>query len=420
MRIPFVGPSSTVRSQNADDQRSVNVYLEYQKQGDGVSRPVALYGTPGLTLRATLASGATRGSIESNDYGYFVAGSHVYRISSAYVVVDCGAITTSTGRVGMATNGTEVLIVDGTAGWLVTGTVLTQIVDVDFPNGVTIAACLDSYFVVWGNGSQKFYWNETPGSGAAWDGLDFASVEGSPDELVGGVADHRQLWFIGTNSTEVYDNTGNADQLFQRSGNTFIEQGTVSPWTVQSFDNSVVWLSRNKDGQAIFIKSQGGSPVRFSTHAVETALAGYSTLSDAFAYVYQMQGHTFYVVTFPDCGCNLDVRRGQRGVVRVAVEGFGNQRVPPSSLQLSRIRRGKHLVGDWETGKVYSLEADVYTDNGEAIRRLRRTQTTSDGGKASVLLQPRHRHGDGRCEQRRCRSPNHASLLRRSGAFVEQ
>jgi hypothetical protein len=30
---------------------------------------------------------------------------------------------------------------------------------------------------------------------------------------------------------------------------------------------------------------------------------------------------------------------------------------------------------------VYSLEADVYTDNGEAIRRLRRTQTTSDGGK---------------------------------------
>jgi hypothetical protein len=134
----------------------------------------------------------------------------------------------------MATNGTEVLIVDGTAGWLVTGTVLTQIVDVDFPNGVTIAACLDSYFVVWGNGTQKFYWSETPGSGVAWDGLDFASVEGSPDELVGGVADHRQLWFVGTNSTEVYDNTGNADQLFQRSGNTFIEQGTVSPWTVQS------------------------------------------------------------------------------------------------------------------------------------------------------------------------------------------
>jgi hypothetical protein len=47
MKIPFCGPSSTVRSQNADDQRSVNVYLEYQKQGDGVSRPVALYGTPG-------------------------------------------------------------------------------------------------------------------------------------------------------------------------------------------------------------------------------------------------------------------------------------------------------------------------------------------------------------------------------------
>jgi hypothetical protein len=381
MKIPFVGPSSTVRSQNADDQRSVNVYLEYQKQGDGVSRPVALYGTPGQTLRATLASGATRGSIESSDYGYFVAGSHVFRISSAYVVVDCGAITTSSGRVGMATNGTEVLIVDGTAGWLVTGTVLTQIVDVDFPNGVKIAACLDSYFVVWGNGTQKFYWSETPGSGAAWNGLDFASVEGSPDELVGGVADHRQLWFVGTNSTEVYDNTGNADQLFQRSGNTFIEQGTASPWTVQSFDNSVVWLSRNKDGEAIFLKSQGGSPVRFSTHAVETALAGYSTLSDAFAYVYQMQGHTFYVVTFPtaDATWMFDAATGEW--FEWLWRDSGTNEFHRHRSNCHAFVGGKHLVGDWEDGKVYSLESDVYTDNGEAIRRLRRTQTTSDGGK---------------------------------------
>jgi hypothetical protein len=38
-------------------------------------------------------------------------------------------------------------------------------------------------------------------------------------------------------------------------------------------------------------------------------------------------------------------------------------------------------VGDWESGKVYSLEPEVYTDDGEPIRRLRRTQTLSAGNK---------------------------------------
>jgi hypothetical protein len=379
MRIPFVGPSATARSLNANAERSVNCYLEMNR--DNPPRPVALYGMPGLTLRETLASGAHRGAIESAGYGYFVAGSHVYRMDSSYTVVDCGAITTSSGRIGLATNGTEVLIVDGTAGWLVTGTTLAQIVDADFPNGVTVAVCLDGFFVVWGDGSQQFYWNETPGSGTAWNGLDFSSVEGSPDELIGGVADHRQLWFIGTNSAEVYDNTGDADAPFQRSGNTFIEQGTVSRWTVQSFDNSVVWLSKNKDGEAIFLRSQGGNPMRFSTHAVETAMAGYSTLSDAFAYVFQMQGHSFYVVTFPtaDATWFFDAASG---------EWFEWLWRDPDDNVLHRHRSNchvfvgsKHLVGDWEDGKVYSLEMDVYTDNGDPIKFLRTTQTLSEEGE---------------------------------------
>jgi hypothetical protein len=63
MRIPFVGPSATARSLNANAERSVNCYLEMNR--DNPPRPVALYGMPGLTLRETLASGAHRGAIES-------------------------------------------------------------------------------------------------------------------------------------------------------------------------------------------------------------------------------------------------------------------------------------------------------------------------------------------------------------------
>lgn len=383
MKIPFVGGSATARSSNANAERSVNCYLEMDRGSPRA--PVALYGMPGTVLQATLAAGAHRGAIYSGgsvDAGaYFVAGSHIYRMNPFnFAVVDCGEITTNTGRVGMATNGNEVLIVDGVKGWIVTGTALSEIIDPDFPDGVTGAAYLNGYFVVFGDGSQKFYWAENPLSGVAWNGLDFASAEGSPDDIVGGVADHGQLWFIGSDSGEVFDFTGDADQPFQRSGSTFVEHGTVSPWTVQAFDNSVVWLSRNKDGEAIFLRTQGGNPVRFSTHALECALAGYATLADAFAFVFQMQGHTFYVVTFPtaDATWFFDAASG---------EWFEWLWRDPETNEYHRHRSashvfmgGRHLVGDWEDGRVYSLAMDAYTDNGDQIQLLRRTQTLSDEG----------------------------------------
>ena len=35
---------------------------------------------------------------------------------------------------------------------------------------------------------------------------------------------------------------------------------------------------------------------------------------------------------------------------------------------------GKHLVGDYLNGKIYEMDMDTYTDNGEVIRRARTTE----------------------------------------------
>jgi hypothetical protein len=50
MKIPFVGGSNEALSPNASIQRTVNCYLEVDQKNDRA--PLALYGTPGLTLRA--------------------------------------------------------------------------------------------------------------------------------------------------------------------------------------------------------------------------------------------------------------------------------------------------------------------------------------------------------------------------------
>jgi len=378
MRIPFVGQAYQARSVNADAQRSINCFLEMDNASPRA--PVALYGTPGTVLRFTLATGPVRGGIKQGSYSYWVGGNTVYRVSAAYVIETLGTISTLSGQIGIATNGTQTLIVDGVGGWIASGTTLTQITDVDFPNGVTRAAFQDGYFIVTGDETQKFYINETPNAGTNWNGADFASAEGAPDFTIGVLSDHRELWLIGSESGEVWVNTGNADFPFERSGNTFIEHGCASAGTLAKLDNTVFWLGQDDRGTGIVWRAEGYTPARISTHAIEFAIQGYSTISDAFAFTYQQEGHGFYVLTFPTAG--------KTWVYDVATNQWHERAWRnPSTNALGRWRpncyvffNNKHLVGDWENGKVYSLEMDTYTDNTDPILRLRATQCMNEEG----------------------------------------
>lgn len=375
-KIPFVGPAYQARSLNADAQRSVNCYVEM----DGASprAPVALYGTPGTVLKVTLPKSPVRAGIKEGAFSWWVAGNTVYRVDAAYAVTVVGAIGTSSGEVGLASNGQQVLIVDGVGGWLldVGDSTLTAITSEGFPVGVKRATYQDGYFVVAGQaGSQSFWINQTPYDGATWDALDFASAEGSPDNTIGLISDHRELWLFGQNSAEIWLNTGSSDFPFQRSGNAFIEHGCAAAGTIAKADNTVFWLGADDKGAGIVWRAQGYQPVRISTHAIETVLSG-AELSDAFAFTYQQEGHIFYVLTLPTAN--------QTWVYDAATQQW-HERVwrNPALGTLSRWRancsvyaNGEHLVGDYESGNIYALDLDAYTDNGDPILRLRSTAAT--------------------------------------------
>lgn len=375
-KLPFVGPSYQARSLNADAQRAVNCFLEMDNASPRA--PLALYGTPGLVLKATLGSGPVRGGIVEGGYAWWVSGSTVYRMSSAYATTSIGSIGSSSGQVSMASNGTQVLIVDGVGGWLinVSAGTLTQVTDGDFPNGVKRCTFQDGYFIVSGKAnSQQFWINELAYDGSAWNGLDFASAEGSPDYTVGVISDHRELWLFGSNSAEVWANTGNSDFPFQRSGNTFVEHGCASGATVAKADNTVFWLGTDDRGSGIVWRADGYTPIRISTHAVEKALAS-CTLESASAFTYQQEGHIFYVLSLPEATWVYDAATQQ---------WHERAWMNPSTGSLSRWRadvmaffNGEHLVGDYESGKVYAMDLDAYTDAGDPIKRIRAAQTAEN------------------------------------------
>lgn len=375
-KLPFVGPAYQSRSLNADAQRAVNCYMELDNASPRA--PVALYGTPGTLLKFTLPMSPVRAGWKEGAYSWWVASSAVYRVAADYAIVLIGSIGSSAGEVGIASNGAQILIVDGVGGWIITvaTSTLVAIADPDFPNGVKRATYQDGYFAVTGlSGSQSFWINQTAYDGATWDALDYASAEGSPDNTLGLISDHRELWLFGELSAEVWMNTGSSDFPFQRSGNTFIEHGCAAAGSICKADNTVFWLGADDKGSGIVWRASGYTPTRISTHALEYALAGY-VISDAFAFTYQQEGHIFYVLTFPTSQATW--------VYDASTQAWHERAwMHPTTGVLSRWRancsvffNGSHLVGDYESGKVYALDLDTYTDDGDPIKRIRTTATT--------------------------------------------
>ena len=374
----MIGGAYLARSSNLDAQRCVNLYVEKDESGTGKS-PAALIGTPGLRLLATL--GGTNGvrAVYTPTTGDMIAvqGASVYRIASDWTATFVGTIASTDGPVSIADNGVDAVMVDGDFGYVLNLATWT-LMQISSPSfyGADKVDYLDNYFILNRPGTQQFY---ITGLGSTdLDALDFASAEGSPDVITSFIADHRQLIIFGQKSAEMFDNTGNSDFPFERTGNVFIEQGCAAPFGVAKIDNTVFWIGGNDNGSGVIWRLDGARPVRISTHAIEYALQSYSTIADCIAYAYQQEGHAFIVFSFPTAGATwvFDAATNlwhERAYLNPATGALGRHR-----SNCHCVFNGQHVVGDWENGNLYALDLDCFTDNGDPLPRIRAATHLSD------------------------------------------
>lgn len=347
-----------------------------------------LIGTPGLAPWTTLTGGRIRGSLPFTDnLAIVVAGATVWSVTPAKAATNIGTVDDGSATVSMASNGTVVMMVDGPNGYIIdpaAGTTV-QIVDEDF-TGADRVDFIDGYFVV--NKSDTGEFQITGLYTPDFDGLDYATAEGGPDNIVTLIVDHRELWLFGQNTTEVWFNTGDVDFPFGRIQGAFLEVGCAAAQSVAKADNSIFWLARDDRGFGTIQRAAGYQPQRVSNHAVEYAIAQYmkaGTIADAVAYTYAQEGHTFYMLTFPtaDATWCLDVSTGlwhERAYRDPATALLGRHR---SNCQMAFA--GLTLVGDYETGDLYSLDLDTFTDNGAAIASIRACPHIANDGKRVIF-----------------------------------
>jgi len=372
MQTPILGASYVARSVNAADNRLVNLFPE--ATADGGKTAGFFNRTPGLKFQQTIGTGPIRAlwahQTNGSDF-YVVSGTEFYKVTGLTATPTKLGDVTGTGPVSIADNGTQMFLACNPDGFIyneVTN-VFAKITDPDFTGAVTVGY-LDGYFVYNEPNSQKVWVTELL-DGSSVDPLDFASAEGSPDGLVAINVDHREAWLFGTDSIEVWYDAGLADFPLTRIQGAFNEIGCVAAFSIAKLDNALFWLGTDARGQGIVYRANGYTGVRVSTHAIEYAIAQYGNLSDAVAYTYQQEGHAFYVLTFPtgDATWVYDVSTQawhERAGWNTALGEFTRHR---SNCQCNF--GGNTVVGDYENGNIYTLDLEVYADNGGIQKWLR-------------------------------------------------
>ncbi len=371
MIIPFATQSYKLPALPVSAQRCINMYAQNEPKDAKV--PVVLYGAPGLVSFATCGSGPIRGMHPLAGVLYVLSGQRLYSVTSTGVSTDVGGNISGTSVVSMDDNGSQLVIVNGTNGYIYdTTSGFRLITDVDFLPANTVQF-FDQRFVNDAAGTNQFFISDAL-DGTSYSSTGFASAEARPDNVKAVVLNGSILWVFGDKSIELWQDAGLANFPFERVPAGVVERGLAAALCTAKEDNVIFFL-----GEDLSFYRSGVPPQRISTHALESIWRGYSSTSDAFAFSYTWNGHKFICVTFPT---------GNASFIYDVATGLWHERESRdmSNNSLGRWRAnchvqhyGKELFGDAYNGTIGYLSATTFSEYGNnTISRVVSPPLSSD------------------------------------------
>ena len=328
----------------------------------------ALYGIPGLTLFSEPTSGYCRGSTVMGGTAYFVYGGQLYQVLSNGTAGALGAVG-GTGPVSIANNGTQMLIVNGSQGYVyTTGTGMANIVDADFLASYT-CDYISGYFIVAGVGSGTWAVSELDDA-MSWNALNRGVAESSPDGIVAIKKFNGEVHILGENSREVWYNAANPTaNPFSPNQGAQIDRGCIARYSVATDMNAIYWLG---DDLVVYAASQY-TPTPISNNAINFDIANTANPEDAIGFTFNDQGHYYYVLSFPD---------GKTWVYDITTKLWHRRQ----SYGIDRWRAvwpvfayGKTLFGDYLDNVIGEQDYDTFTEYGDYLKWERTCQPITQG-----------------------------------------
>lgn len=364
----------------AGGQQAINLYAE--KNGKDAPVPMTYYQWPGLELFGSpLSAGIARCTYRtSKGTAYMVVGPTVYLVQTNGNLVFVGSIPDRASNVHMADNGLAVVIVDGSnQGWAIDMATnnFGSIIDPSF-YGADQVCFLDTFFCFNRPDTNQFYISlgmvtyALLTAGTAFDPLDIAAKAGSADNLVGLFTINKNLWLVGELTTEPWIGTGAADFYFQQVQGAYVNHGCIAGNSIASTDVVGFWLMQDLQGKNIIVKTEGYGVSEVSTPYLVSQFNSYDTTDDAIGMIMQFEDHAFYILQFPTANITwaMDLSTGfwlQVGKWNKNLNQFDRWRANCCMYFNFNL-----IVGDYLTGKLYKVNPQIATDNGDNMRFVRR------------------------------------------------
>lgn len=295
-------------------------------------------------------------------------------------------------RPSFATDGTYLFAANGGRVVYTNGANNTLYVpDVDAPTEVDFVDWVDLYLLMQKKGTDQLFYSEVA-SPMDVSPLNFDVSYSQPDVTVAMGVANGEILTLGRRSIETWANDGIGP--FARLSSASVSVGSRSPHSLCLIRG--VWYFL--DYERRLVRLTGRVPEILST-PVERIFATFGEVTDCLADFIFFAGQPLLVLSFPVEGKTwvYNVSTGQW-------QGEWNYHNPLTGEHERWLGNcycyardwNLHLVGDRRTGKIYTLDAGAYTDNGNMIRASRMTGNIDHGtstGKRSNLVRLRLRRG---------------------------
>lgn len=294
-----------------------------------------------------------------------------------------GTLLSSSGPVCIRDNnaGGYAVIVDGPNGYFykIADQTFSPITDPNFLGSDTVAF-IDGWWIFNKPGTQTFYTNSQAYSNS-FDALYFALKDAAADNLVAVIESKELLWLIGDKTTEIWYDAGGQYFPFQRIVGTLLQIGCKAKFSVQQFNEGLMWFGRSARGENVIIQTQGFIEKVVSTPSFSAEVSQYPTTDDAIAYTYQEDTHEFYVLIFPTAD-TCWVYDSQSGLLhkRLSYDPYAKKFHRHRSNAFMNFA-GMRIVGDYQNGAIYQLTRNSFTDAGWPLLAKRRAPHIWDQGQ---------------------------------------
>jgi hypothetical protein len=382
----MIGPAYQSAAYLADAERCINFYPEPTESPQPAAR-WALLPTPGFSVLVTVAQAPIRGIFSENGLTLFVAGYALYEYhATLQTATQRGTVASDDLPVTFSSNGDaggQIFITSAGVGYLYVPATTT--LSTVLASGATMGDYLDGYFLALDATTSTLQLSNLL-DGSTWDPTQVAQRTAGSDRWVAMKVCNRLIYLIGEQTSEVWWDSGAFPFPFAPIQEAFMQQGTAAPWSLAQLvvdgAGSLLWLTANAQGRATVVRTNGYTPSRVSTHAIEGSLEGYSTIADAVGGCYQEAGHAFYLLTCPTAAHTWGYDAGT---------ALWHERLSwnPTKAAWTALRAGSfaasptmNLCGDRNTGSIYQMATAFTTDvDGALIRRLRQPPRIAFGQK---------------------------------------